>query len=125
MISSRSPAPLGPAVRAAAFPVSVPRPCPPPPPPYSMAISSGSRIPLRGQVSVCWWVRDNPAQRARARAQVAALARRGTECLLYTSITYKFLYLLVLPNLVSHYVYLWTSVKKIPCNVNCFSTSKL
>ena len=96
-----------------------------PPPPYSMAISSGLRSPLRGQVSVCWWVRDNPAQRARARAQVAALARRGTECLLYTSITYKFLYLLVLPNLVSHYVYLWTSVKKIPCNVNCFSTSKL
>ena len=44
-----------------------------------MAISSGSRSPLRGQVDVCWWVRDNPAPRARAQAQVAALARRGTE----------------------------------------------
>ena len=79
MIAPRSPAPLGPAVRAAAFPVSVPRPCPPPPPPYSMAISSGSRSPLRGIVSVCWWVRDNPAPRARARAQIAALATCGTD----------------------------------------------
>ena len=25
-----------------------------------------------------WWVRDNPAPRARSRAQVAALATRGT-----------------------------------------------
>ena len=49
------------------------------PPPYSMAISSGSRSPLRGQVAVCWWVCDNPAPRARARAQVAALATRGTD----------------------------------------------
>ena len=79
MVAPRSPAPLGPAVRAAVFNVSGPRPCPPPSPPYSMAISSGSRSPLRGLLAVCWWVRDNPAPRGRARAQVTALATRGTE----------------------------------------------
>ena len=81
MVSPRSPAPLGPAVRADAFIVSGPRPCPPPYPTYSMAISSGLRSPLRGLVAVCWWVRDNPAPWAQARAQVAALATRGTETL--------------------------------------------
>ena len=79
MVSPRSPAPLGPAVRADAFIVSGPRPCPPPYPTYSMAISSGLRSPLRGLVAVCWWVRDNHAPRARARAQVATLATRGTK----------------------------------------------
>ena len=43
-----------------------------------MVISSGSRNPLKGQGAVYWWVRDNPAPRARAWAQVAALATRGT-----------------------------------------------
>ena len=37
----RSPAPLGPAIQAAAVNVSGPRPCPPPT--YYLAISSGSR----------------------------------------------------------------------------------
>ena len=69
MVAPRYPAPLGPAVRAAVFNVSGPRTCPPPSPPYSMAISSGSRSPLRGQVAVCWEGRDNPAPRARARTQ--------------------------------------------------------
>ena len=78
MVAPRSPAPLSPAVQAAAFIVSGPRPCPPSPPPYSMAFSSGLRSPLRGQIAVCWWVRDNPAPRARARALVAALATCGT-----------------------------------------------
>ena len=51
--SARSPAPLGPAVRAAAFLVSGPRSCPlPPPPPYYLAISSGSRSPFIGLVAV-------------------------------------------------------------------------
>ena len=77
VVAPRSPAPLGPAVRASDFPVSGPQPCTPPPP-YSIVISSGSRSPFRGLVAVCWWVRDNPAPRARARAQVAALATRGT-----------------------------------------------
>ena len=30
---------------------------------------------------MCWWVRDNPAPWAQARAQVAALATRGTGCI--------------------------------------------
>ena len=47
--------------------------------PYSLVISYGSRSPFRGLLAVCWWVRDNPAPQARARAQVAALATRGTD----------------------------------------------
>ena len=67
--SARSPAPLGPAVRAADFLVYGHSPCPPPPPPHSLVISSGSRSSFRGLVAVCCAGRDNPAPRARAWTQ--------------------------------------------------------
>ena len=49
----------------------------PPPLPIPWSSLLGLVVPL-GLVAVCWWVHDNPAPWARARAQVAAFATRGT-----------------------------------------------
>ena len=48
VIAPRFPAPLGPVVRAAAFPVSGPRPCPPPPLPIPWPYLLGRVVPLEG-----------------------------------------------------------------------------
>ena len=52
MVAPRSPAPLGPAVWAAAFNVSGPRPCPPPPLPIPWPSLLGRVVPYRASSSV-------------------------------------------------------------------------
>ena len=81
MVALRAPAPLDPAVLSAAFTSPGPARVLPPLPPYSMAIISGSRSPLMGQVAVFdgpW----RPRATGAGMGQDTARAKRGTIFLL-------------------------------------------
>ena len=74
--------PAGPGHPVGCFDVSGPRPCSPPPlPPYSMAIISGSRSSLMGQVALLGGLWVTPRHGRGPRARLPRLQRAGPKYL--------------------------------------------